>query len=686
MSKRRTPTLLPTISANASTSASPSFGTATTTNAPAPIKSAAPSPAVVQTVWARTLMDGLRRAGVTRAVVSPGSRSTPFTLAAEHVGMDTCNIIDERSAAFFALGCARASGQPVLMICTSGTAGAHYYPAIIEAAYSHLPLIALTADRPPELWDCGAPQTIDQAKLFGEHVRAFIDLGLPDGSHSSLRALCRKAAQAAYCALAPVPGPVHINACARKPFEPILPVAPDDIALIERSEHILRSFQPRAAPPRCIAPDETIASLARACAAAARGLIIAGPIAPGPTEAANRYVRAIRDLARTTGFPLLTEAASQIRFAPIDDSDSDSDNDNDEASIAYIDAFDLLVADHDWATIHQPELVLQIGAPPTSGAWARYMQRNLDSVHCIIASHGWNDPHASADLSVFGEPADIARHLIAHLQRDGASSISEARASWTAMWTTANRRAWQVVDEILSSAPNRDDERYLDIDAHEFGMPEGAAMRAAVTGAPRGAWLLLGNSLPIRTVDTYVPQHRAATWVLSQRGANGIDGFLSSAAGAAWLRATANGSHSKPAVVAIIGDVTFLHDLGGLRAAASARTPVCVVVIDNDGGRIFEHLPIARATYGVDRAVFETHFLTRPTCDMAAAAAVFGATFAQVRTPDALAHAVANGCLRPGLTLVHALVEPESSYVDRRRIERALGRSLAGASEVEEAE
>lgn len=622
---------------------------------------ARPRAAVVQTAWARLLLHALARAGIKRAVISPGSRSTPFTLAAEHVGMHTTTIIDERSAGFVALGCARACCEPVLLICTSGSAGAHYLPALIEAAYAHVPLIVLTADRPPELMACAAPQTIDQTKLYGDQVRWFSDLGAPDESRASLCALVRKAVQAVSYSLAPVPGPVHLNAPARKPLEPCEPQSAAEIALVERSEAVLRGFSPRAIPGHTVAPDDMVTALARACAASERGLIVAGPALSAPIPAVERQRRAVRELARLAGFPMFVEASSQLRFSA-----SATSATTDDALV--IDSFDLLLANQHLRRTLAPDLIVQIGPPPTSRHWADFLSEHPDCVHCVLAPHGWNDPFASAELLLAADPADALERVIEDMREQRAyrsGGPAPGQNAWVRSWSESNKLAWRAVEEALAGTSSESP-----------GLREGQAMRAAVGAIPRGAQLLLGNSLPIRTIDTYVPHHRAELLVLSQRGANGIDGFLSAAAGAAWSHeAGGSGAFPRP-TVAIIGDVAFVHDLGGLYAAARVHAPLCIVIIDNRGGRIFDSLPIAELRREPSGSLYDEYFLTPPNCDMRAAAAVFGAHYQAANTETEVHDAVARACTRSGVTIVHARVQAESAAEDRARIDGELARLL----------
>ncbi|MCG8418842.1 MAG: 2-succinyl-5-enolpyruvyl-6-hydroxy-3-cyclohexene-1-carboxylic-acid synthase [Proteobacteria bacterium] len=625
-----------------------------------------PSPAAVQTAWARLFMDSLRRAGIRDAIISPGSRSTPFVLAAEHVGLRTHTIIDERSAGFAAVGYGRITGMPALLLCTSGTAGAHYYPAVIEAAQSFVPLVVVTADRPPEYRDCTAPQCIDQTRLFGPYARLFADLGPADPAPSSLRALARKAVQAVVRARDPVPGPVHINAPARKPLEPTRPDTPADIAMAERADELGRSVSPRVAHQPARAPDAVLAAVADACTQAERGVIVAGPIAAlaaGPDG--HRLARAVAALVRATGFPLLCEATSQLRFYRA------------EPDLPVVDGFDLLLASPAFRPAGRPDLILSLGAPPSSMSWPVYVAENLDCIHCVIAEHGWNDPHSSADLLIAADVADTAERLAGEvLSRSGQYRAQSGHRPWTSGLVAANRVVWSCVDQLL--ADHSDADNLNRSPGRASAMREGQAMRTVVEALPDGALLSLGNSLPIRTIDTYCRAGRNAFTVLSQRGANGIDGLISSAAGAAWAYQVQ--APPRP-VVAVMGDVTFAHDASGLAVAAQVRGPLVIVVIDNQGGRIFELLPIARADHGSNDQLFAEHWLTRPRCEFEALCAAYRIGYARAHSPSELADALEQGLLHCGCTVVHAVVAASSAAADRERAIVSITRVLTVSSQ-----
>ncbi|MFO7181746.1 MAG: 2-succinyl-5-enolpyruvyl-6-hydroxy-3-cyclohexene-1-carboxylic-acid synthase, partial [Pseudomonadota bacterium] len=307
--------------------------------------------------WARLLLGSLAKAGVEDVVVSPGSRSTPFVWAALSTpGLRCHSIVDERSAGFFALGQARVSGRPSVVLSTSGSAAANYFPAVVEAAYGFTPLVVLTADRPLELQEAGGLQCMDQVKLYGGMVRRFFDLGHPEGTPAALDGLERRVAQAVSEAIAPTPGPVHLNVRARKPLEPAPPTTVEGEALARAVDERLarepvRIFERPGAPSA-----EAVAEVARSCARTGRGLVVCGPIA----AARASDVVAVFDLARALGFPLYVEATSQARFALPRERDG----------LTVIGNGDTLFASP-LLERAPPELVLLLGHPPTSSACAR---------------------------------------------------------------------------------------------------------------------------------------------------------------------------------------------------------------------------------------------------------------------------------------------------------------------------
>lgn len=595
--------------------------------------------------WARLFIRAAASAGVRDVVLSPGSRSTPLALAADESADVRCHVVvDERSAAFFALGQARASGRPSMLICTSGTAGAHYYPAVIEAAQSYVPLLVVTADRPWELVGAAAPQTIDQIKLFGDYVRSFAELGLPDPSPTALRAVARVAAQSVLRSIAPEPGPVHVNARFRKPLEPVAADGPEPweaewASLMERGA-------PSVSPPVTMPDGAAVAELAERCARAERGLLVCGPslpacglaAAPGRPFELKRIQRAVASLARATGFPVLAEATSQARFGLAPDVDA-------------VSSFDALLRDPAFRARHAPDLLIEIGAPPVSQGYADLIAELPGCPRFVVSPYGWNDPTSGAAGLLFGDPAALCEALAERVP----PSRRAAGRLWAETLARADARASVVVERELGTAAR---------------LSEGRVARLVADACPEGSTLVIGNSSPVRDLDMYCPASPRSLRVLHQRGASGIDGLVSGAAGA---RSVTAGP-----LVLLLGDLSLLHDLTGLGLAARPSPtsgPFVIVTVQNDGGRIFERLPIARAARanggGQDGALARC-FTAPQGLDFAHAAAMFGVDYERVETGAALARALDAALGRGGATLIEAVVPPTDGAERAERIFRGV--------------
>jgi 2-succinyl-5-enolpyruvyl-6-hydroxy-3-cyclohexene-1-carboxylate synthase len=591
-------------------------------------------PTNLQTEWARLLLASLRQAGVRDVVVSPGARSTPFTWAAlQEPGLRCRTIIDERSAAFFALGHARITGAPVLLICTSGSAAANYFPAVVEAAESATPVLLLTADRGLELQHAASPQTIDQTRLYGRYAREYFELGTADPSPGMLRALQRLAAQAVLASCSPVAGPVHLNARARKPLEPETGTGEGAERLRAQVDGLIERGVARAFSTDAMPAPGAVAAVARACARARRGLIVCGPALPSEAPAAAD----VAELARATGFAVVAEPASQQRFATA------------LSPGHWVDGFATLLAAPSFRDAHGPDVVLQLGRPPTASEWNAYLERWPDAERYVISPHGWPDPWSTA-TAVIRTPVGPAIRAVADAVTAGRpepDTGAAERASWLERLQDANRTAWAVVDTALAA-----------------GFSEGSAVRAVVDAVPDGGVLALGNSLPIREAEVFVPARARSLTVWTQRGANGIDGLISGAAGAA----TAAG---RPTTL-ILGDVSFAHDVGGLAIARDAGAPLTIVVLNNGGGRIFDRLPIADHVSTDDLRAW----LTPPAMDMAAAAAGFGVGYARAANAAELHAALAEAAAVGGTRVLEVVIPQDGTTAHQRELGRRLEAEL----------
>ncbi|HWA75008.1 MAG TPA: 2-succinyl-5-enolpyruvyl-6-hydroxy-3-cyclohexene-1-carboxylic-acid synthase [Polyangiaceae bacterium] len=592
------------------------------------------------TEWARLLFGTLAKCGVRDVVVSPGSRSTPFAWAALHTeGLRCHSLWDERSAGFFALGQVRATGRPSVLLCTSGSAAAEYFPAVVEAAQANLPLVIVTADRPLEVMDASAAQTMNQLELYGRFARRYVELGHPERASAALDGLVRRVAQAVDESRGPRPGPVHINARARKPLEPVAPRSDDDKALsLAVSARLERGPTSRLPTVSSTPSDAALQQLADRIQAASSGLIVCGPLAM--TEGVSSH---IFSLAHATGFPLCPEMTSQARGKP-------GYQQADEVTV--LGAFDALLASRFGQTL-KPDCVLVLGTPPTSSAFERF--RASTEAEVIVVGQGeWADPSNRARFLIDAEPSRFAAVLARALGSSGDAERMAARRSFAQRCARAENSYWRIVDQVLAESPK-----------DELG--EGAAVRAAIDAAPQGCLLGLGNSLPIRDVDAFVPPNPGkATRVWCQRGVNGIDGLVSGAAGAA--------HGARLPSLTILGDVSFLHDVGGLAAMRGLELPAVLVVIDNGGGRIFDELPVQSAV--ADSPELARFWLTPPNVDLQHAAALFRVGYQRASQVSTLNAALKVAFEQKGCTLVHAVVAPHSARTSRARIRALFEESL----------
>ncbi len=543
------------------------------------------------TALASAFVEELARGGLHHAVISPGSRSTPLAVALwRQPEIEVSVIIDERSAAFFALGAAQASGQPVAMLCTSGTAAANYHPAVCEADQSGVPLIALSADRPPELRGIGAGQTIDQVKLYGSSVRWFCEVGTHEADDDGLlhyrSVACRVLAAARG---EPRPGPVHLNLPWREPLAPV-PVegavtATDPLALEGRGARPLTAVTPIDLEPSAFLLDEVAAHIGEASS----GVIVAG------RQLDPELREPLAHLAGAAGFPILAEPTSQLRCGPHDRSN-------------VVSAYDLLLRDERFAHGVTPDLVLRFGEMPTSKPLRNWLTASGADQIVVDPHGGWNEPTNRAAAVLRADPTELAAGWAVRVEK------KERRAPQC--WLDADRTARDAVEEALAGG--------------EISEP---ALHDALGRAHRdGDLVYTASSMPIRDQESFLPSTSADAIFLSNRGANGIDGLISSGIGAA--RAS-----GRPTTI-VTGDLGLLHDIGGLAALREVSTPVRVVVIDNDGGGIFGFLPQAQALAGAE---FEALLGTPRGLDVARAAELFDLPHRKLEAPSELAGALAAG-------------------------------------------
>jgi 2-succinyl-5-enolpyruvyl-6-hydroxy-3-cyclohexene-1-carboxylate synthase len=546
----------------------------------------------------RGFCDELARCGLEHACTSPGSRNTPILLSLAREPRIRCwSHIDERCAAFFALGAAKAAGRPVAITCTSGTAAANYTPAVIEAFHARVPLIVLTADRPPELRDVGAGQAIDQLKLYGDAVKWFCEVGVDTATPETLRWIRQLACRAYWTAASGRPGPVHLNFPLREPLVLDAPLPEDPVPGRAQGRPWV---QPAEAAPAVPPPARELP---------ARGVVVAGRDERDPRigEAAVRC-------AERLGWPLLADPLSGARHGA-----------------TAIATYDMLLRDPGFATQAAPELVVRIGDLPTSKPLRAWLAGLADIPQLALDPEGaWQDPAGAVSEIDTGDPAAILDAL----------TVTSPDPAWQALWTEADAAAQEaltrdLVDETLS---------------------EPLTARLLAQLLPPEATLVVASSMPIRDAELYFPAGTGSRppHILANRGANGIDGTVSTAFGVA--------AASQAPVVLLIGDVALAHDIGGLIAGRQLGLDLTIVVLNNDGGGIFHFLPVSGAS-----DAFEEHVATPHGLDFAKAAALYGLQYTRARTAADLTDAVR----RPGIVEVRT-DRAENLALHRRLADSAL--------------
>ncbi|HMJ96094.1 MAG TPA: 2-succinyl-5-enolpyruvyl-6-hydroxy-3-cyclohexene-1-carboxylic-acid synthase [Thermoleophilaceae bacterium] len=497
----------------------------------------------------QAFVEELYRCGMRHAVTSPGSRNAPLTLTlAAQEGIDAVSVLDERSAGFVALGMAKASGRPVAVTCTSGTAAANLHPAVAEAWEARVPLIVLSADRPPELREVGAGQSIDQIKLYGSSAKWFVEVGTHDPKRETAIHHRALACRAYWTAAGGRPGPVHLNFPLREPLAP----SPEELEAGDwegrEDGRPWTELRAHASAPH----SDDVHEVASRIAAEPRGVIVCGPSSASVAEPAAR-------LAAQSGWPLLAEPTSGVRCGEHDRSQV----------VAH---YDVLLRIEKFAQEHAPGLVLRVGDMPTSKPLRALV---AGSSQIVIDPHGaWHEPTRRAEVILQAAAAPTLDALASAVEmRSGVRD-----AGWIESWRSADAKVWDAVQ----AAPESFEGRLL-----------------ATVDVPNEALVWVSSSMPIRDVEAYFPQSAKRLRFLANRGANGIDGVVSSAMGAA----IATGL---PTWV-LIGELALQHDAGGLLAARRAGVPLEIVCINNGGGGIFDFLPVSEHA---DPAAYEMHIAT----------------------------------------------------------------------------
>ncbi len=557
-------------------------------------------------LWASVLIETWVRCGLTTAVVCPGSRSTPLTIAlAQHPQVEAIPVLDERSGAFLALGRSRMAGRPVVLVCTSGTAGANFFPAVIEARESGVPLIVVTADRPPELRDCSAGQAIDQIRLFGAYPVAQAELALPEPSWDLLTYLRQTAVRFWQRSLA-APGPVHLNVPLRDPLPPLPdPAQAGAIAALRDRWDQSDFFQGLASPngaevaaagaearsPFLHPPSPAaIAPILGQWQATERGLIIAGPACPTDPE---RYCQDVAAIARALGWPVLAEGLSPLRnYAAL--------NPN------LIAGYDLILRNRAIAAQLQPQQVIQLGSLPTSKPLRAWLAAHPAPRWVIDPGDHNRDPlhgptqHLTLALGTFAS-------VVSRGCAETPGLIPDHPSPYTAQWLQADQQIQTAIARLLDPLP---------------ALVESKVAWVLARSLPPATPLFISNSMPVRDVETFWPLGDRAIRPQFNRGTNGIDGSLSTAIGMVW--------GDRPGVI-LTGDLALLHDTNGFLQAQRLRGHLTIVLINNNGGGIFGMLPIAQFD-----PPFEDFFATPQTVDFPKLCAAYGVDYEPITSWEQL--------------------------------------------------
>ena len=547
----------------------------------------------------RAFCDELARCGMKHACTSPGSRCSPIvlSLAAER-RIRSWSHLDERCAGFFALGAAKVSRRPVAVTCTSGTAAANLAPAVIEAHWARVPLLVMTADRPPELRDVGAGQTIDQLKLYGDAVKWFFDVGVHDATPERLRWIRTLACRAYWTACHGVAGPVHLNFELREPLVLDQPLPEDETGRSRGHPYVITEPEAGVLPPaRGPGPHPS-----------GRLIVVAGAGTPDPAAVAEYAARA--------GIPLLADPLSGARRGP--------------AAVAH---YDLLLRAPSFTEGRRPDFILRVGDLPTSKPLRAWLAGLADVAQVAFdPDRTWQDPDSVVGMRI----------------RSGVPMPDDldVEPGWLDRWTRPDTEVGAAIDQELGEQ-----------------LEEPLVARRLAGWAGPEAIMFVASSMPIRDVEEFMPALDDAPQILANRGANGIDGTVSSAFGVA----AATGKR----VVLLIGDVALAHDIGGLLAARRHGLDLTLVLLNNDGGGIFDFLPLAtaREPHGPNpRQVFEDHVATPHGLDFAKAAALYGCTYERPGDPSKLKAAVERSLTSPGAAIIEVTTDRQQNLALHRQL------------------
>ncbi|MBP2243026.1 2-succinyl-5-enolpyruvyl-6-hydroxy-3-cyclohexene-1-carboxylate synthase [Cytobacillus eiseniae] len=572
------------------------------------------------TSYIAAFVSELYKSGVEDVVVSPGSRSTPMAMVIhEHPELRVHIHVDERSAAFFALGIAKASKRPVAILCTSGTAAANYFPAIAEANISRVPLIVMTADRPHELRDVGAPQAIDQIHLYGNHVKWFVEMAPPENTKEMIRYARTVCARAASTALRAPAGPVHLNFPFREPLIPQLDR--DDLFELNERAHGYVKIQSGDVSLTKAQAEE----MAESITAYKRGMIVCGPIET------DGFAEAVTQLAKKLKLPILADPLSQLRSGKHD-------------GTFIIDTYDTFLKNEAAMQQLKPDLIIRFGAMPVSKSLTIFLKECEDVRQFVVdGGGGWRDPGMISTEMIYCQETNLCHSILPFIEERTDSCFFD-------QWKDVN----QLTRHHLAKINETD------------ALSEGKLFSQLAETLPKGATLFVGNSMPIRDLDTFFHFNEKGIKIMGNRGANGIDGVVSTALGAA--------TRSQPLYL-VLGDLTFFHDLNGLIAAKQYDIPIHIILINNNGGGIFSFLPQANHPKN-----FEKLFGTPLNLEFEHVVKMYGGEYELIKDWRQFADVLTHDC--SGLKVTEITTNRDRNLAEHRElwasVSQEISRLLAG--------
>jgi len=573
----------------------------------------------IQSSFVSEFVDSLVQLGIEDVCVCPGSRSTPLALTFRRdPRIKVWMHVDERSAAYFALGIAKRSKLPVAVVSTSGTAAVNFAPAAVEAFFARVPLLLLTADRPAYARDIGTNQTIDQVSLYGSHVKWSADVQIPDDPSVSLAYAKSIAGRSVRGALEEPAGPVHLNF----PFrEPLLPEQGG-----KRLRHVERGGQENVFPanqPLSRYNPEDFASFRGALHDAERPLIVCGE------QDDPSFPDAVTTLAREIGAPVLADPLSQVRCGP-------------QHSPIVIDAYDAFLRDEEIARRLSPDFVLRFGAAPVSKALLQFLERHRSCNQVLADPGGSRDPILSASDVVRLDPASLCRAILDGVPDQPAPTLGPGVPDWVDSWTDTNTRVRSALAARI---------------AQERGLSEPGVFADLNEVLPAGGTLFAGNSMPIRDLDAMFPGGTRAIRFIANRGASGIDGIVSTTLGVSAV--------SEEPLVLVIGDLSFYHDMNGLLAARRYGLSATIVLVNNDGGGIFSMLPQSTDPH------FEEVFATPTGLDFKHTADLYGLEYYCITSRQEFRDLVSRSLDSEGVTLLEIRTDRGSNAKLHRELMEA---------------